>query len=251
VTNTVRLVYPSIFTAFHNVRCAVSTRQGGVSADPYGMNLSFSVGDRKEEVEENRRRFFAALRIPSDRLAFARQHHSANVAVAEEPGTFETTDALVTNRSNLWLVVTVADCIPLFLLDPGRNVAAVVHAGWKGSVSKITGKTVAVMRDEFGSVPKDLFAYIGPSAGACCYEVGKEVAEQFEGRFVTSRGTRLYLDLKRENLNQLTSAGLTASNVEISPECTICGSDLFHSYRRDKERSGRMMGVIGIKPVME
>ncbi|GJQ21005.1 MAG: laccase domain protein [Bacteroidia bacterium] len=241
------LIEPSIFKAFSGIRCFLSTRSGGVSPEPFGLNLSFHVGDSPANVEENRRRFLEEARIPAGCLVVAGQCHSDRVACVRAPGVVDGTDGLVTDKENLWLAVSVADCVPVFLADPQRRVVAVVHAGWRGSLGRITGKAIGILSTTFGSVPEDLFVYIGPSAGPCCYEVGREVAERFDRGVVGERGGKTFLDLKLENYRQVHAAGVPASNIETSPDCTIHQSDLFHSYRRDGKRSGRMMGVIGMR----
>lgn len=218
-----------------------------MSGEHLGLNLSFQVGDAPENVEENRRRLFKAAGVDPGRIVTAGQCHSTRVAVVDAPANVEGVDGLVTDREHLWLVVSVADCVPVFLVDPVKRVVAAVHAGWRGSAGAIVKAAVSVMTGTFGSVPKDLFAYIGPSASVCCYEVGGEVAEQFSPEVVRSEGGKFYLDLKRENRRQLVSVGLDAERIETSPDCTIFGG-LYHSHRRDGKRSGRMWGMIGIIP---
>lgn len=228
--------------------CAISTRKGGVSPEPYGMNTSFSVGDVAGNVTENRQIFLNALGTTPDHLAIPEQKHTAVVLTVDRPGAYERCDALVTNVPNVWLSVSVADCTPVFLFDRGKSVIACIHAGWRGTQQRIAEKTLGTMRKEFGSDPTDVYAFLGPAAGQCCYEVGEEVANKFDRAFVNIRGPKKYLDLKRANESQLHAAGLIRTNIEIHGDCTICSTQLYHSYRRDKERSGRMMGVIGLKP---
>lgn len=238
-------IRPEIFSNIPWVRCGVSKR-GTVSDDaPFGFNTSFRVGDRKEAVEENRRKFLRSLGAPSDRLVTARQCHTAHVAVVTDPGELDETDGLATDRRDLWLAVSVADCVPLFLVDTQRKAVAAVHAGWRGSAAQIASGAVSVMQKQFSSEPGTMFAFIGPSAGPCCYNVGEDVASLFSKDVVESRKRSLYLDLKKENKRQLMHAGLSAKNIETSGFCTICTPGL-QSYRRDNDRSGRMMGVIGI-----
>lgn len=223
----------------------MSTRHGGVSGEHLGLNLSLHVGDAPENVDENRRRLFKAAGVDPGRIVTAGQCHSTRVTVVDAPAHVEAVDGLITDRGGLWLAVSVADCVPVFLVDPVKRVVAAVHAGWRGSAGAIVRTAVSVMTTTFGSVPKDLFAYIGPSASVCCYEVGREVAEQFSPEVVRLEGPRFYLDLKRENRRQLVSAGLDADKIETSPDCTIFGG-LYHSHRRDGKQSGRMWGMIGI-----
>ena len=240
------LIRSALLDTYAQVHCAVSTRMGTDNGSAFGMNMSYNVGDQREAVDENRRLFFSALDVPADRLAIPAQCHSSHVATATTPGRFEATDALITIVQNLWLTITVADCTPVFLADPVRGVVAAVHAGWRGTAGFITAKSVERLKAEFGTAPDNLVAFIGPSAGVCCYEVGDDVTVRFRPVVVQTRNGKHYLDLKRENADQLKAAGVLDNNIEISPLCTICNPELLHSYRRDKERSGRMMGVIGM-----
>jgi YfiH family protein len=207
------------------------------------MNLSFRVGDDLNHVEENRRRFFGALGLDPHRLAVPLQCHSDNVQIVVGPGEYESCDGLITDTDDLPLVVTVADCLPVVLFDPSKTVLAHVHAGWRGSALKIVEKTIAIMGSEFGTSPESMVAFLGPSAGVCCYEVGGEVAEVFPPDELERRNNKLFLNLKKANEDQLLACGLRRENIEVSNLCTICTPDLFHSYRRDSNKSGRMMSV--------
>lgn len=224
----------------------MSTRKGGVSPEPFGMNASFSVGDTTANVTENRRRFLDALGIPSDRLAIPQQCHSATVRNVKTAGVYELCDALMTNVCNVVLSVIVADCAPVFLFDAEKKAVACVHAGWRGTGQQILLKTIRSMQLEFGSNPEDIYAFIGPSAGQCCYEVGEDVSQNFDDEFLSCRNGKTYLDIKRANKEQLRTAGVPISNTEVHRDCTICGQEWYHSYRRDREKSGRMMAIIGL-----
>ncbi|MBI3003880.1 MAG: peptidoglycan editing factor PgeF [Ignavibacteriales bacterium] len=233
-------------SSFQQVKFGFSYRNGGGTSSPFRFNLSFSVEDQEKNVRRNRETFFGSLGIGMARLAFARQCHSNVTKVVEKPGVYESCDALVTPLKNIFLTVTVADCVPVFVVDPVRNVVAAVHAGWRGSAKGIVTETIQSMVSEFGITAKDSFAFVGPSAGSCCYQVADDVAREFSPLFVEKRGEKLFLDLKKVNTTQMSEAGIPMENVEVSSYCTICNPDLFHSYRRDQERSGRMMGVIGL-----
>ncbi|MCX6135387.1 MAG: peptidoglycan editing factor PgeF [Ignavibacteriales bacterium] len=224
----------------------MSTRKGGTSPEPLGMNLSYRVGDDRACVEENRRRFFGALGFASQSSAIPLQCHSDRIECVTGPGDYESCDGLITATPNLPLVITVADCLPVVLYDPMAGVVANVHAGWRGSVQGIVRKAVVLMQNQFGATPETIVAYLGPSAGVCCYEVGREVAEVFASEHHQVRGDKTYLDLKLANRDQLLRSGLKPGNIEVSAACTICASEIFHSYRRDRERSGRMMAVVSI-----
>lgn len=235
-----------VLQRFDGIRFALSTRLGGVSPEPYGMNTSYSVGDNPELVSENRARLFRYLGIGPDEVAIPRQCHSTEVRIVLRGGAVENADALITAAPNVWLAVSVADCVPMFMVDRSSKVISAVHAGWRGSAGRIAEQAIRTMTEAFGTDPEDLFVFIGPSAGKCCYEIGPEVAERFGQSVLEQRNGSVYLDLKQENLRQLKTAGVREEHVEVSDSCTVCNPAIFHSYRRDKERSGRMMGIMGI-----
>ena len=241
-----KVIRPSIFNVNPAVICAVSTRIGGVSDADYGLNLSFKVGDDRENVRRNRKIFFTHLNISENSLVFQQQTHSGNSVYAAKPGFIKDNDSIYTDVKNLFLCVTLADCLPVFLYHHSGVVAA-VHSGWKGSCKKIVYKTVRKLTGHFGLNAEELLVYIGPGLSVDNFEVGKEVAELFRKDVIKERTGKLYLDNKLENLFQLTEAGISQNNIEISELCTYEEKNMFHSYRRDKETSGRMIGLIGIK----
>jgi polyphenol oxidase len=240
------IISSSILSQFPRIRYGLSTRLGGSSPEPLGMNLSFRVGDDRSNVEENRRRFFGALGFEPEWAAIPHQCHSDRILCVTKPGEYEACDGLVTATPELPLVITVADCLPVALFDPSAGVVAHVHAGWRGSSAAIVRKAIGLMRQEFGADPALMVAYLGASAGVCCYEVGSEVAEMFAPEHSEERGGKHYRNLKKANVDQLLECGVKRGHIEVSDSCTICNAELFHSYRRDRERSGRMMGLISI-----
>ena len=182
---------------------AFSTRRGGVSrGSASGLNLGFIAADRRPNVEENRRRFFARLGAEDFSLATLRQIHSAQVYQAArhksgklayfaagspvpQPSFHDAPagDALLTDQPGILLSMRTADCIPTLLVDPERRAVAAVHAGWRGGLQRIVEKTVGVMRATFRSDPPGMLAAVGPGIRACCYEVGEEVVAAYCGRF--------------------------------------------------------------------
>ncbi len=222
-----------------------TTRRGGVSAPPWdSLNLGLHVGDSPVDVAENRRRAFRALGIDPDRLVTAGQVHSDVVTTVTAPGHMPNTDGLATLTRGLTLGLFHADCVPVWLLDPVTPAAAVVHAGWKGSLAGIAGRATGVMVAKLGSRPKDLLAAVGPSIGPCCYEVGPDVAGpagRLYGREVIAEvlpGGKARLDLWEVNRRALVASGLEPSRIFISGLCTSCRADLFHSHRRETLRAG-------------
>lgn len=239
------VIHPSVFphTA---VLAAVSTRNGGVSPAPLGMNLSLHVGDREENVRRNREIFFGSLGVGVHELAIPGQVHGTTVIRVSTPGSYAECDALSTGASRVFLCVSVADCVPILLCDPAVPAVAAVHAGWRGTVGRILESAVRNMERELGAEPMRLRAYLGPAASWCCYEAGEEVVGRFDPRFVRREGGRAFVDLKQANAGQLLGIGVPPEQIEVSPYCTISDMTRFHSFRRDGGRSGRMIAVIGL-----
>ena len=169
-----------------------------------------------------------------------KQIHSDRVLVADRPGLLGEGDALVTNRPGLPISIRTADCYPILLADGKNRAIAAIHAGWRGTEAQIVRKTLEKMAAEFGTSPGDVHAAIGPGIGACCYEVGEEVARRF------GYDVRTHLDLASENRKQLEGAGVPCQNIEALNVCTFCDAERFFSYRRDKEDPGRMTSFIRI-----
>jgi hypothetical protein len=242
----VPVVRPSIFAGGPAVVAAVSTRNGGVSPHPLGMNLSFRVGDCEKNVQRNREIFFGSLGIRTTDLAIPGQVHSTKVLRVDAPGSYPECDALITAARGVFLCVSVADCVPILLCDPAIPAIAAVHAGWRGTAGRIAEGAIHAMEREFTADPRRLRAYLGPAASSCCYVVGEDVASRFAEQFVRRDEAAAIVDLKRANLQQLLDQGVPACQAEISPFCTISDSGQFHSFRRDGAKSGRMIAVIGL-----
>lgn len=239
------IIRPKIFEQFPEIIAAQSTRLGGVSAEPLGMNLSSHVGDEQANVDENRRLLFHAIGIPKGtKQVYQNQVHSPNVHIVHgDEGIVKESDALITRESNVLLGVTVADCTPILLYEPKAKLIAAVHAGWRGTEQMIALASVRKMM-ELGAEAKNIFAFIGASASGEKYEVGLEVATLFEEKHLTDlHNGKFLLNVKAANLDQLLFAGIPANQIEVSPLCTISDERL-HSYRRDGKRSGRMLAVI-------
>jgi polyphenol oxidase len=174
----------------------------------------------------------------SDRLATARQVHSNHVLLVGAPGPQGEGDALITNQPGIGLAIRTADCLPILMVDSRTRAIAAVHAGWRGVVSEIAPRTVEAMTQHFGSKPEDLVVAIGPGIGRCCFEVGPEVAAQFE------LSGRTKVDLVATTCRQLGRNGVRLGQILTSGLCSYCDSELFESYRRDREAAGRMTAMI-------
>ncbi len=196
----------------------------------------------------NRQEFFASLGFDESSVVRGEQVHGDTISLADSAITFSGTDGLLTRQRNLLLTISVADCVPVLIFDSRQKIAAAVHSGWKGTTKNIVGKTADFLLHELNSQPEDVVAFIGPSAGECCYEVGEDVARKFDDAYKsgTSKQGKYKLDLKHAIESQLSEKGIPSDNIEISDHCTIC-DPRFHSYRRDGDASGRMLAAIAIK----
>ena len=239
---------PGFFGGF---RCGVTHRRGGTSLPPYAsLNLGRWVSDRAEAVAENERRLTEAVGLGAP--ARLRLEHGARIVAVSGPGLYGPADGLATFEEELPLQLTVADCYPVALMGPFPTAAAaraarvLVHCGWRGTASGILDRAV----DWFGAqaiAPGALRAWVGPGIGACCYEVGPEVAERFpesatpwraEGAAPASR-----LDLGAAILHRLRLAGLSDPTIRLAGGCTSCERAKFFSHRREGFPTGRMAAV--------
>lgn len=250
MSHTAKPLYrsPRIFSSFENVIAAESTRHGGVSEFPYhSLNLGGSTADDPEKVLENNHLFFAALGISFENVAKSHQVHEAEILVVEQAGRYEGYDALITNKAEIQLAVTVADCTPILIYDPVAGAVAAIHAGWRGTVQQIVAKTVVQMQEAFGSVPANCLAYIGTCIDECSFEVGEEVAENFDSSHKKwdAQKQKFFIDLKQANKDQLLEVGLAAENIEVSSFSTVLNNEDYFSYRFEKGLTGRMLATIG------
>ncbi len=242
------ILYPKIFDS-SKIIAAQSTRLGGVSLQPFdSMNLGLSVNDEEQNVWKNRELFFGELGIELTQVSRCYQVHGNDVLVVTEPVTNENYDAQITNKPNLFLAVSIADCTPILIHDEKNNALAAIHAGWRGTVGKIVWNALELMKENYGTEGKDCKAFIGACISYENFEVGDEVAEHFDlalKRF-DSQKQKWFVNLKEANKKQLIDFGLTNNNIEISDFCTVENNNTFFSHRKEKGVTGRMMAVIGM-----
>ena len=263
------------------LRHAFSRRDGGISTvySPVGgageLNLGWTKEDDPALVRENRRRFIGDVAGAFDGdggwpLVTVRQVHSDAIRVVRlGDGAFEGAleteegkailvgDGLITNVPGLLVGVQTADCVPVMVVDVVQRAVGVFHAGWRGTVAGIVEKGIATMQEEYGSLPENLAATVGPSIGSCCYSVGEDVKASFMTKF--EYGANLFrevdgavrLDLWESNRRQLMAAGVSAHNIVVMGECTGCsvsasGGLRYFSHRIEGGVAGRMLSVVGI-----
>jgi YfiH family protein len=190
--------------------------------------------------------------VPPPELTTAKQIHSATVldACGRRGEQIGEGDAIVSSEPGVVIGIRTADCVPILVADPENRMVACIHAGWRGTASNIVGATIDVLRSR-GSKPENLHVAIGPSIGSCCYEVGPEVMSHFETWRQNTDSVEkstldlpgITLDLPAINESQLREAGVR--QIWKCGECTFCQPSRFFSFRREKERAGRMLSFVG------
>jgi polyphenol oxidase len=240
---------------------AFTTRIGGVSNPPYNeLNLGLHVEDEAEKVIANRRIIAETLGFAFEDFICAQQVHGAEIKVVSKDfkgrGTIDfsdaipNTDAIITNEPELALMTNYADCVPIFFLDPVQKAIGLAHAGWKGTEAEIGPKTLLALMEKFASKPADCLVAIGPSIGACCYEVSEHLFEAFDkfsykkDLFEDKGNGRWKLNLWEANRRQLLAAGVKDSNLTVAEVCTSCNNQLLFSHRGDGGKTGRLAAII-------
>jgi YfiH family protein len=241
-----RVVRPTIFQTIPGLVAGVSTRHGGLSKAPYtSLNLGVHTDDDPAIIEQNLALFCADLGISTTDLARSYQVHGEKIWVTGRAGYQSGFDAMVSVQPGVFAGVGIADCTPILLADPITRVCAAIHAGWKGTAAQIVHKTAKRMIENRGSNPADILAYIGPCISFAHFEVGDEVAEQFDEAFKTRKETKWQVDLKAANKAQLESLGI--QQIEVDPACTVENNADFFSHRTEKGMTGRMLALIGFQ----
>jgi purine-nucleoside/S-methyl-5'-thioadenosine phosphorylase / adenosine deaminase len=231
-------------------------RRGGKSAGVYGgLNLSFRVGDDPALVKDNFCDVKKAVGVHNLKVVTMKQVHGDHIADVADANVKEIgeADGMVAERPGIFLGVLTADCTPILFAVPELKLAAVVHAGWRGTLAGIAPKMVRHLHDRYDVASERIEAALGPTIGPCCYEIGADVADPLLEKWgdaathsIFARGGRQFLDIRELNRRQLETAGVTPERIAVVAPCTSCDKDFF-SYRRDKE-TGRQLSFIGWAP---
>ena len=234
----------SIFTTFPALLVAFSEKNDG------SMRFVDSLVD--QGILKNREKFLKIHGILPKSVVSAGLEHGDNVKLVSkmEAGKFiSRIDALVTNEKNLYLSITVADCLPIFIYDPKQRAIALIHAGWRSLAANIIKKTIKILKVK-GSLPKDFLIGIGPGIGICHFEIQGDVWGEFKRYWeaLENRDGKKFLDLKKIAQQQFILEGTKKENIEINTECTYCEEKKYFSNRRDKSVPLKtMIAVIGMK----
>lgn len=261
------LTFPA-FSEFKEVKHAFSTRIGGVSEGIFSsMNLSFTRGDDKAAVYENYRRMATVLDCELKDFVCSDQTHTTNIrrvtradggkGVTREKD-YTDIDGLITNEPGLILVTFYADCVPLYFVDPVNKAVGLAHSGWKGTVNRMGREMVLAMEEAFGTKPQDLWVAIGPSICQDCYEVSRDVAEQFmvafpdeklqtEIMYETIPREKYQLNLQRANAIIFEQCGIPKKQISVTDICTCCNPDYLFSHRASQGKRGNLAAFLGLR----
>ncbi len=241
------ILQPHIFNEFPEIIFGFSTKFGPVTEAPYYFNLSLSVDDDKNRVINNRKSFFSSMGLSAGNAAFQKQVHGDKITVVSKAGNIGESDAMITDKHEVALCISTADCTAVFIYDIKRKIIAAIHSGWRGTQKRITEKTMYKLKTDFGCSPENLFVYLAPSISWINYEVGKEVAGLFDPKYLVKKGDKFLLDVSSANHDMLINEGIPPHQIQISGLCSFEYTELFHSYRRDGKQSGRALGIIAMK----
>ncbi len=217
----------------------------GLSRKPDGSMKVFADGS----TSQNRENFLASNKL--NNLVVALVSNSKNVKIitfADRGKQIPETDGLITALTNLFLSITVADCFPVYLYDPVKQVIGLAHAGWRGIAGGIINNTLSLMVKECGCLPQNILALIGPGIQKHHFEVKEDVVTAFKDYpEQVEQGNKNFVDLPGIINRQLLNLAINPLNIEVSNECTYCLSDQYFSFRRDKPAQVEaMVAYIGL-----
>lgn len=206
----------------------------------------FTTRESSLNSEENKQLTAKYLGIDTNNLINPTQTHSCNIEIAQ-PGKndYPDTDALILKNKEQAVFLRFADCVPVIIYDKVQNIAAISHAGWRGTVARIVPKTIEKMAAE----KSNIYVIIGPAISSCCYKVGEEVITGIKNsvKDFSELINENFVDLKRTNAQQAIELGIPKENIDICPFCTSCRNDLFFSYRKENGTPNRHNAVIKLK----
>lgn len=237
------IIEPAIFSK-DRIKAGV-TKRNLDQFPPFGMTFTSSDKCPAETVQSHIQTLADHLGVSSHDMKFQNQVHGIRIRKIDNTSIQEESDGMITNTKEIFLCVKIADCCAILVYDPVNEAIGAFHSGWRGTKENIANSGIKAMTGNFGTDPENIFVYLSPCASGEEYEIGPDVAVYFP-KSTTPVGNGKYLfDNRKEILSQLHDLGVKKEHIEVSPVCTIKNHD-FHSYRRDKENSGRMCAFISL-----
>ena len=241
----IEITTPDIFDN-HRIISGVTRRNLSLFPE-IGFNISPTEIISADEIIKHKQILADNLSLPIEKCFFQKQVHGDRIDVITDNYQIVERDGMISNIRGIVLNINIADCCAVLFHDPANEAVGAVHSGWKGTKLNISSKAIAMMTREFGSDPTDIKVYLSPCASVNKYETGQEFKEYFPDSVIQSSG-KYYFDNHKEIKNQLIQSGINSDNIEVSGICTISDTD-YHSFRRDRNKSGRMAAFIGIKDI--
>jgi len=236
--------------------------------EKFGLNLAVAAFSKRQDgnmslcygeasgVLENRKKFLGSIGINYKNLICANQVHEKNVRYVTEKdngkgalnykSSVADTDGFFTDKKGTPIAILTADCLSVFIYDPARPAIAILHAGWRSTEKNICEEGVKLMRQKFGSHPDRMLVGFGPSIRECCFEVEKDFKSNFPYGLI-KRGNRVFMDIALINQQQLINCGVKEKNIFDPKICTFSDNDNFFSFRKEADKSGRMISVIMLR----
>lgn len=259
-----KILKSNLLDTIENIGYAFTTRIGGISPAPYNeLNIHSILANEKENSFRNREILGNTIGFDSKKLVLAQQVHGENIHIVTKndvsKGAFShldaipETDALITDVKNIPIMLLYADCLPILLADKSGKAIGVVHAGWKGTAKKIVMKTIEKMCTIFDLDSSNIVTAIGIGISKNFFEIQSDTKEKLElATYSTKsfeiRNEKIFADLLEINKSQIINAGVNTHNIDYNTElCSYKDSDLFYSYRRDNQVTGRHSAVIWLK----
>lgn len=268
-------IHYHIFQPISFVRDGFSTRMGGISEGSFStLNFSVKMGDTRERVQENFRRYISAHGFQNPVMAdqvhgirvkrVYKEDAGKNVFIPKDDSGM---DGLVTNEPGITLVTTFADCVPLYFVDEEHRAIGLSHAGWRGTLAGMARETLKVMNREFGTKPEQVKAAIGPSICVNCYEVSRELAEEFAdvlncemvygaekhlpewdmNHIAYERDGKFYLNLWAANYQMMCASGIPKEQIALPDLCTCCNDTILFSHRASRGKRGNLCAFLMIE----
>jgi polyphenol oxidase len=211
-----------------------------------GLDLGFNTDSGEDVIRQNYNFLADVLGIEPLNIALSRQVHATSIKEVSKAGLYTDTDGLITAVPGLALGIQVADCAAVLVADTKQGVIGAFHAGWRGAAGGIIPKGLQRMK-KLGADTSVMKAFISPCISLKNFEVGEEVSRQFPEEFCDYKSYKKpHVDLKAFIRYQLEKEGIPDNRIETASECTM-EDERFYSYRRERERAGRMLALIQLK----
>ena len=267
-TDWVGIYEPKRVTSkFPNLTIGFTTRNGGVSTEPFhSLNVGLHVQDHQECIIQNRTYIAEQIGFPLSAWVTIEQVHGSHIQklcikdLYQENQTshvplYSACDGIYTNHRGVLLVTFYADCVPLYFYAPKHHLIGLAHSGGKGTAAHIGRKMLDTWMQEEGVLPKEVYVIIGPAIGSCCYTVDSKVQSAIANTLPPKWVEKIYrpifdgkyaIDLKLTCYYQILECNIPENQIYQTNHCTSCLNEVYFSYRRDQGKTGRMMSFIGL-----